>query len=147
MFPMFGWVDMLWRMAELPVVYRVLVCDDSAVERRGLAVYLRSAGYEVDETSDGEGAISALKRQRVDLLLLDLQMPGGDGFEVLNYVHEHRQALPVILLTGLPPEQIQDRMEKLKRRELPPLFMKPINPEQLLQVVELQLSGELPQIS
>lgn len=124
----------------------MLVCDDSSVERKGLAVYLRSAGYDVEEAADGHAAVQALKSQRIDLLLLDLQMPGEDGFAVLNYVHEHRQALPVILLTGLPPEQIQDRMETLKRRELPPLFMKPVNPDQLLQVVELQLSGELPQI-
>lgn len=123
---------------------RLLVCDDSAPERRGLAIYLRGAGYEVDEASDGGGAVECLKRSRIDLLLLDLQMPGGDGFEVLNYVHEHRQALPVILLTGLPPDQIQDRMAALKRRELPPLFIKPVNPDALLQVVEMQLSGELP---
>ena len=135
---------MLRIMCVLPAVYRVLVCDDASVERKGLAVYLRSAGYEVDEAADGEGAVAALKSQRIDLLLLDLQMPGEDGFHVLNYLHEHRQALPVILLTGLPPDQIQDRMSSLQHRELPPLFMKPVNPEQLLQVVELQLSGNLP---
>lgn len=134
-------------MAGSTSAYRVLVCDDSPVERRALAVYLRSAGFDVDEAGDGGDAVRALKSQRVDLLLLDLQMPNEDGFAVLNYVHEHRQALPVILLTGLPPEQIQGRMETLKRRELPPLFMKPVNPDQLLQVVELQLSGEMPQIS
>jgi CheY-like chemotaxis protein len=136
---------MLWKMSGLPV-YRLLVCDDSSIERKGLAVYFRSAGYEVHEAADGEDAVRQLKSLKVDLLLLDLQMPREDGFEVLNYVHEHRQALPVILLTGLPPEQIQDRMDKLKRRELPPLFMKPVNPDRLLQVVELQLSGELPQV-
>lgn len=121
-----------------------MVCDDSPAERRGLAAYLRGAGYDVDEAADGPSAVEVLKRQRVDLLLLDLHMPGGDGFQVLNYVHEHRQALPVILLTGLPPDQIQDRMTALKRPELPPLFMKPVNPDTLLQVVEMQLSGELP---
>src|SRR5690606_17546499 len=82
---------------------RLLVCDDSATERRALSIILRDAGYEVEEVADGASAIEALKARPVDLLLLDLQMPGSDGFSVLNYTHEHRQALPVILLTGLPP--------------------------------------------
>ncbi len=122
----------------------LLLCEDDASARRALGVYLRQAGYQVDEAADGGAAIRMLKTMRVDLVLLDLQMPGGDGFAVLNYLHEHRQALPVLLMTGLPPEQIQDRMQGLKRRELPPLLMKPINPEQVLQLVELQLAGQLP---
>lgn len=122
----------------------LLLCEDDPSTRRALGLYLRKSGYAVEEAADGGTAIRQLKSQKIDLLLLDLQMPGGDGFAVLNYVHEHRQALPVILLTGLPPDQIQDRMQSLKRRELPPLLMKPINPEQVIQLVELQLAGQLP---
>src|SRR5687768_18599968 len=59
---------------------RVLLADDSAVEREALATLLRQAGYHVDEADDGEAAILFLKGQAPDLLLLDLQMPGTDGF-------------------------------------------------------------------
>src|SRR3954470_9299767 len=123
---------------------RLLVCDDSAVERGALAHFLRSNGYDVEEVGDGAGALQHLKNKQVDLLLLDLHMPQPDGFSVLSYVQEHRRALPVILLSGMPPDQIQHKMHNLKQPEFPPLFIKPVDPHQLLQVVELQLSGQLP---
>jgi CheY-like chemotaxis protein len=123
---------------------RLLLCDDSPVERLALAHYLRAHGYKVDEAGDGTSAVAFLKNRTVDLLLLDLQMPEVDGFDVLNYVHEHRRALPVILLSGMPPDEIQGKMDNLHQRELPPLFIKPVDPAQLVEVVELQLSGQLP---
>jgi DNA-binding response OmpR family regulator len=110
-----------------------------------LAHYLRSAGFQVDEAGDGTSALQFLKNRNVDLLLLDLQMPGLSGFDVLNYIHEHRRSLPVILLSGMPPDEIQEQIHLLRERELPPLFIKPVNPEQLVEMVEIQLSGELPQ--
>ena len=123
---------------------RLLLCDDSPVERLALGHYLRASGYAVDEAGDGESALHFLKNRQIDLLLLDLQMPDVDGFDVLNYVAKHRRSLPVILLSGMKPEDIQDKMLQLHDRELPPLLLKPVDPEQLVDVVELQLSGKLP---
>ncbi len=123
---------------------RLLLADDSPVERLALAHFLRSAGYLVDEAADGDAAILQLKHRTVDLLLLDLQMPETDGFAVLSYVQEHRRSLPVILLSGMPPHKIQHKMHVLREPELPPLLLKPIDPEQLLGVVEFQLSGQFP---
>jgi DNA-binding response OmpR family regulator len=122
----------------------LLLCDDSPIERLALAHYLRSQGYKVDEAGDGKAALYFLKNRPCDLLLLDLQMPGVDGFDVLNYVSEHRRSLPVILLSGMPPDEIQDKINSLKERSLPPLLIKPLDPEQVIEMVEMQLSGELP---
>lgn len=123
---------------------RVLLCDDSPVERLALGHYLRRAGYDVDEAADGDAAVLHLKNRQIDLLLLDLHMPQRDGFDVLAYVQEHRRSLPVILLSGMEPDQIQHKMHHLKSQELPPLLLKPIDPDQLLELIDLQLSGELP---
>jgi CheY-like chemotaxis protein len=123
---------------------RILLCDDSPVERLALAHFLRGQGYAVDEAADGDAAILHLKHRPVDLMLLDLQMPEIDGFGVLSYVQEHRRSLPVILLSGMPLHQIQHKMHVLPTRELPPLLIKPVDPDQLLGVVELQLNGQLP---
>ena len=71
-------------------------------------------------------------------------MPGVDGFDVLSYMQQHRRALPVILLSGMPLHQIQHKMHVLPEPELPPLLIKPIDTDQLIGVVELQLSGQLP---
>lgn len=126
--------------------HRILLCDDSRGERAALANYLRKAGYEVDETATGNSAIQALKTSHIDIVLLDLHMPDGDGFKVLNYVYEHRQALPVVLLTGLGPEAIEQKMLQMRLQELPMLLMKPINPNQLLDLLEMQLSGNIPEL-
>ena len=123
---------------------RILLCDDSDVERRALSRVLRDAGLAVDEAADGDAAIAHVKHRQVDLVLLDLHMPGTDGFEVLGYLQEHRRALPVILLSGMPLNKIQHKIHALPSHELPPLLIKPINSEQLLGLVDLQLSGQLP---
>jgi hypothetical protein len=60
-------------------------------------------------------------------------------------VQEHRRALPVILLSGMPVDEIQRNMQRRHQHELPPLLLKPVDPDQLIQMVELQLSGELPE--
>lgn len=125
---------------------RLLLCDDSPVERLALAHYLRSGGYQVDEAADGKSAIEHLKNREIDGVLLDLQMPDVNGFDVLNYLREHRRGLPVILLSGMPPDQIQHKMADLTQPELPPLFIKPIDPERLMDVLEMQLDGSMPEI-
>jgi DNA-binding response OmpR family regulator len=125
-------------------IARILLCDDSPVERLALAHFLRQHDFEVDEADGGDAAIQHLKHREIDLVLLDLQMPLVDGFDVLCYMQEHRRALPVILLSGMPADAIQHRMHVLPTRELPPLMLKPIDPQQLLNVVDLQLSGQLP---
>jgi len=123
---------------------RVLLVDDSSAERVPLAHILRRCGYAVEEVGDGDAAILHLKHRQVDAVLLDLHMPGVDGFEVLSYLQEHRRALPVVLLSGMPLDRIQHKIHSLPTPELPPLMIKPINPDQLLNVLELQLTGELP---
>src|SRR3954463_13586707 len=81
---------------------KILLVDDSPVERMALAHYLRRQGYDVDEAGDGQSALDHLKHREMDVVLLDLQMPNVDGFDVLHYLQEHRRGLPVILLSGMP---------------------------------------------
>jgi CheY-like chemotaxis protein len=126
--------------------FRILLVDDSAVERLALGHFLRRAGYAVDEADDGRSALSYLQNREIDVLLLDLQMPGMSGFEVLSYLQTHRRGLPVILLSGMAVDQIELNMHGLPTQELPPLLLKPIDLEQLMQLLELQLSGELPDL-
>jgi CheY-like chemotaxis protein len=130
-----------------PKAARILLVDDSPVERLALAHHLRRAGYQVDEAGDGKAALAHLQNREVDLLLLDLQMPNMSGFEVLGYLQQHRRGLPVILLSGMPVDQIQLQMHGLPTQELPTLFLKPIDLDQLMQVLELQLSGQMPDVT
>ena len=64
--------------------WRLLVCDDSPLERLALSHFLRGHEFTVDEAADGESAVQLLQLRQLDLLVLDLQMPGRDGFYVLT---------------------------------------------------------------
>ncbi|MDB5319026.1 MAG: hybrid sensor histidine kinase/response regulator [Phycisphaerales bacterium] len=124
--------------------FRLLVCDDSTAERSALAQILRRQGYEVDEAADGSAALHLIKGRSYDLLLLDLHMPDVDGFDVLKYVQIHQSRLPVVVMSGLPHEEIGDGIQRLPQHELPPLLLKPVDMHQLFQIIELKLAGELP---
>jgi len=125
---------------------RLLIADDSMNERSALAQYLRGSGYQVSEAGDGKAAIDHLQNHEVNALLLDLNMPGSDGFDVLGYLQKHRRGLPVILLSGMPLDEIQQHIYGLPTHELPPLMLKPIDVDQLIEVLELQLSGSMPRM-
>jgi CheY-like chemotaxis protein len=125
---------------------RILVCEDSPIEQAALSLYLRQQGFDVKATSDGESTIEHIKSAPVDAVLLDLRVPKSDGFAVLSYLQEHRRALPVIVVSGMPLDEIQQHLKRMPRPELPPLLTKPFDPEQLLQLLELELSGGLPEI-
>jgi CheY-like chemotaxis protein len=127
-----------------PSAARLVLCDDSPVERLALAHLLRREGYQVDEAADGDSAIEQLKHREIDAVVLDLNMPEVDGFDVLTYLQEHRRSLPVVLLSGMAVDSIQHKINRLPSRELPPLLLKPVDPNQLLGILELQLSGEMP---
>ena len=126
-----------------PVGPRLLVVDDSPHERLALRRLLGPHGYAVHEATDGGEAIDTLKSVQIDVVLLDLEMPGTDGFTVLDYLQEHRRALPVVLLSGMPLDKIQDRMRRMIRPSLPPLLVKPVDPDQVLGVLEMLLDGSL----
>ena len=123
---------------------RVLVADDSEVVREALGQLLMRCGYDVEAVPDGLEAIRRLQSFKIDALLLDLQMPGHDGFETLEYVQLHRRGLPTMVMSGLPADEIQERMARLSSGQLPPLFLKPCDYDQLLDMLDMMLAGEIP---
>ena len=78
---------------------RVLVVDDEAQIRRALRTALSGHGYRVDVAEDGEAALAELASHVPDVLLLDLVMPGVDGFEVLRQTRAWSK-LPIIVLSA-----------------------------------------------
>ena len=82
--------------------YRVVAVDDNPVVTGLIAAVLEQAGYAVEIADAGGAALVALQRNPPDLLLLDLEMPGLDGLEVLRILKAEKvcQGVPVIMLTG-----------------------------------------------
>lgn len=85
---------------------RVLVVEDEKDLNRLIAFHLRSAGFEVEQAYDAEEALSFLDTNRFDLVLLDILLPGMDGWEVCRALRSSRETrnVPVIFLTALSEE-------------------------------------------
>jgi two-component system, OmpR family, alkaline phosphatase synthesis response regulator PhoP len=85
------------------VKHRILVVDDNPRVLEVLEVYLADEGFEVETAADGEEAETAVARQRPDLAILDVMLPGVDGIE-LTRRFQSEYDLPVILLTARTDE-------------------------------------------
>src|SRR5579875_2308872 len=89
-------------MSTSPEKAVILIADDRASSRELLRTVLVRAGYDVLEAEDGQQALAQARSRRPDLVLLDLQMPGLDGFGVLAELRGDPQFrhLPVLALTA-----------------------------------------------
>ena len=85
---------------------RVLVVDDNFVNVRLLEELLKSASYEVATAMNGEAALEKIAQSRPDIVLLDVMMPGMDGYEVCRRIRQDEKTaqLPVIMVTALDKE-------------------------------------------
>jgi two-component system, OmpR family, alkaline phosphatase synthesis response regulator PhoP len=79
---------------------RILVADDEEGIRELLREQLTSAGYTIDEATDGAEAIDKLENVTYDLAILDINMPKKSGLDVLKYIRDKHLKMGVIMLTG-----------------------------------------------
>lgn len=83
---------------------RVLVVEDDASISLGLALNLEKEGYEVMTAADGDTGLRAAREHRPDLVVLDVMMPGKNGFEVLDTLRREGLQMPVIVLSAKSSE-------------------------------------------
>lgn len=83
----------------------ILVVDDERSIRRLLRMYLVEAGYTVAEASDGQSALDQVRLGGIDLVLLDLMLPGVGGLEVCSRVREANGYVPIIMVTAMDDEE------------------------------------------
>jgi two-component system, response regulator PdtaR len=119
---------------------RVVIADDEAIIRLDLKELLTSAGYEVvGEASNGIDAAAAIERERPDLAILDVKMPGEDGVEVARRVAGGKTS--VILLTAFSQRHL---IESARDAGVAAYLVKPFRSPELLRVVEEVVAGEVP---
>ncbi len=115
----------------------VLVVDDEPTIAEVVARYLERAGYGTSIASDGPSCLAQASRQRPDLVVLDLMIPGIDGLEVMRRLREHdRDRIAVILLTAKGEEA--DRIAGL-RFGADDYVVKPFSPAELVARVDAVL--------
>jgi two-component system, OmpR family, alkaline phosphatase synthesis response regulator PhoP len=125
---------------------RVLVVDDDKEVVRLMQAYLERAGYGVLVAYEGETAVSLLRQEKPDLLLLDLMLPGLDGWAITQIMRRDPElaAIPIIMLTARV-----DDMDKIAGLEMgaDDYVTKPYNPREVVARVRARLrSSDAPQL-
>ena len=113
---------------------QILIVEDKATSRELLRTVLERQGYGVIEAKDGEEALQQLRTATLDLVLLDLQIPIRNGYDVLQRIRsDHRLAhLPVVALTA---SAMQGDREKALAAGFTGYIAKPVGPAQLRDLV------------
>ncbi|WP_257177935.1 response regulator transcription factor [Bradyrhizobium sp. WBOS07] len=89
----------------------ILVVEDELSIRSFICINLRKKKYEVLEAENGEEALSIFNNRKIDIVLLDLMLPGIDGFEVCQKIRDISQSVGIIMLTARSQEE--DRVKGL----------------------------------
>ncbi len=119
---------------------RVLVIDDEGPIRLLCRVNLEAAGMEVSEAQDGPSGVEAARAERPDVILLDVMMPGMDGWEVFGELLKDDQTakIPIVFLTARAELRDQARGLELGGVDY---VTKPFNPLELAPLVDELLEG------
>lgn len=122
------------------VRHLVMIVDDSVTVRKVTSRLLERNGYEIVTAKDGVDAIEKLETIRPDVMLLDIEMPRMDGFEVANQVrhHEIHHHLPIIMITSRTGEKHRERALSLGVNDY---MGKPFQEDTLLEQIENALKA------
>lgn len=119
-------------------VNKILIIEDDPDMRRGLNVRLRAKNYETAFASDAVMALGIVKREAPDLVLLDLGLPGGDGFVVLERMGNIGllASTPVIVVSARDPKTNEKRALDAGAEAF---FQKPVDNDQLMKAIQRAL--------
>jgi len=122
-------------------MHQILVVDDEPDIRSLIRIHLERTGLQVIEAESGRQAIERLKESHVKLMILDLMMDDGNGFEVLHHLHEKNANTLVIALSA--KREVQDKIDTLGLGA-DDYLTKPFSPLELLARVQAQLRRHHP---
>jgi two-component system KDP operon response regulator KdpE len=119
---------------------KILVVDDDPDLVRALRLRLRANNYEVTTATDGYSAIASAQKDRPALIILDLGLPVGDGFVVLDRLQniDALAGVPVIVLSARDPQMNEERALKAGAAAF---FQKPADNDELLNVIRVNLGA------
>jgi DNA-binding response OmpR family regulator len=117
---------------------KILVVDDNTAWRATLADALAQARFDVISAASGAAALEALARGPIELVVLDVQLPGTDGYEICRRVRQQLKYIPIVMVSGVR-RSLDDRAHGLDVGA-DRYFEKPVDTRELIaQVQALQL--------
>ena len=125
-------------MAETTRTAHILVCDDDPNSREIVQTFLESRGYSVLTAANGEAALAAVQGQRPDLILLDVMMPGMDGWEVARTLKDHVDYADIRVVMMTARSDFSDKQKGLQAGA-DDYLVKPIQLEDLGNTVKRNL--------
>jgi len=120
---------------------RVLVIDDQSSVRAAISIALQSKGFDVVDVGDGAAGISALQSSHFDLAVVDVFMPGMNGFDATKALHRCKPSMPIILMSGFmfgdgPCPNMPDFDAMAAEAGATLTLYKPIRPAALMDAVQ-----------
>jgi|SRR5579862_952968 DNA-binding response OmpR family regulator len=117
---------------------KILVIDDDPDLVRAMRLRLRASNFEVATATDGYSAIASAQKERPNLIILDLGLPVGDGFVVLDRLQnsDALAGVPVIVLSARDPQTNEERALKAGATAF---FQKPADNDELMNVIRASL--------
>lgn len=117
----------------------ILWVDDEVESLEAHARFLEEHGYQVERTAHGDDALTLLRRQPYGVILLDEQMPGRRGMELVGEIRGIDAAVPLVMVTK---SEEADTMREAIGVEMDDYLVKPVNPRQVLSVITRLVEGE-----
>lgn len=117
---------------------RVLVVEDDPSARAMLRAWLHTEGCLAETQADAAGARAALEREEFDLMICDLQLPDGEGTDLVAAVKGDNEGLPVVFLTGSPT--LESAMRSVRLR-VAAYLVKPPNLDELRAIVQREVTA------
>src|SRR5574342_1401690 len=115
----------------------ILVVDDEPVARQSLSDILRLEGYTVNSVPNGQAAIEFIRTHPVELMIVDLRMPGMDGLEVVQVVNQISPETEIVLLTAFGTTESAIQALRLRIHDY---LLKPAPPAQVMNSVKKGLA-------
>jgi CheY-like chemotaxis protein len=116
-------------------ISKILVVDDSETNVLLLQRLLEEEGYKIDYAYSGKAAIELIKKKTFDLILLDIMMPGIDGFDILEKIKgtQYIQNTPIIMVTAKDDHESQQKAIKMGANDY---MTKPLDLEKLKKLIQ-----------
>ena len=126
---------------------RVLIIDDDEAVRKAAAIVLEARGFDVVAVENGQAGVEAVKAGPFDAVIVDVFMPGMDGFATTRAIHQHRPTTPIIAVSGFMfsgncPTMPDFQLMAAEAGAVATLY-KPLRPNELVQALTEAIGSRL----